>query len=96
MLHSAWCTTEINCSVIGNAYRWYLKLERDGGCLIFKGKSFNKCGPIIFRIFFPLVRAKEIPKAEQLAVLVYGCQTVCKSNRECNKSWVNLYINHNI
>ena len=64
-----------------------MKLERDGDCLIFKGKSFHKYGPIIFRnVFLLLVQAKEIPNAERLAVLVYGCQTVCKSNREGNKS----------
>ena len=48
-----------------------LKLARDCDCLIFRGKSFHRYGPVILSDFFLLfVRANEIPCAERLAVLV--------------------------
>ena len=64
VIKNVWCMTGVNCSVTGNAW-WYLKRARDCDCLIFKGKSFHRYGPIIFSDFFLLlVRAKEIPNAE--------------------------------
>jgi len=76
--------TGVNCAVTGNALGdWYLKLARDCDCLILKGKSFHRYGPIIYNDFIlMLVRAKEIPNAEWLAVLVLyvwmsDCVSVC-------------------
>ena len=64
VIKNVWCMTGVNCSVTDNAW-WYLKRARDCDCLIFKGKSFHRYGPIIFSDFFLLlVRAKEIPNAE--------------------------------
>ena len=70
-VQGAWCVTEVNCSATGIALSDILKLASGGDCLIFKGKSFHRNGPIIFSDFFLLLdRAKEIPNVERLAVLV--------------------------
>ena len=48
-----------------------MELARDCDCLIFRGKSFHRYGPVILSdLFLLFVPANEIPSAERLAVLV--------------------------